>query len=170
MAIGLTEEEKKKIRRELRARARKHGAWKGAGLKTPPKMSMHGWTGFSSDKAKKRLETDYIKSIGSDTKQKQRKAKIVGASYKKAKVGKDVKSAAMRASVSKTTGKKIPNLGKTAAGSMKAVAGKKGGGAARIAAKEWRTKHMAKAKTLKGTAKRDAMRKVQAAFKHKIGA
>jgi hypothetical protein len=166
----LTEEEKKRIRRELRARARKRGAWKGAGLKTPPKMSMKGWTGFSSDAAKKKLETQYIKSIGADTKQKERKAKIVKASYKKAKVGKDVKSAAMRASVSKTTGKKIPNLGKTAAGSMKKVAGKKGGGAARIAAKEWRTKHMAKAKTLKGAAKRDAMRDVQKAFKHKIGA
>jgi len=164
MAVELTEEEKRKIRRELRARARKHGAWKGAGLKAPPKMSMKGWKGFSSDASKKKLETQYIKSIGADTKQKARKASIVKASYKKGKT-----SDTMKSHVTKT-GTKVPNLGKTKAGSMKKVAGKKGGGAARIAAKEWRTKHMTKAKTLKGTAKRVAMRKVQAAFKHKIGA
>ena len=166
----LSEEEKKEIRRELRARARKSGAWKGAGLKKAPKMSMKGSSVLSQDKAKRKLQTDYITSVGKSAKAKTTRAKIVGASYKKAKVGTGTKSAAMRAAVSKTTGKKVPILGKTAAGSMKKVASKKGGGAARIAAKEWRAKHMAKAKTLKGTAKRDAMRNVQKAFKHKIGA
>ena len=160
----LSEEEKKKIRRELRARARKAGAWKGAGLKARPKMSMKGSSVLSGDKAKRKLQTDYITKLGKNTKQKATRKKIVDAARTKGK-----SSPTMKSHVSKT-GTKVPNLGKTKAGSMKKVAGKKGGGAARIAAKEWRTKHMAKAKTLKGTAKRDAMRKVQASFKHKIGA
>ena len=164
MAAALTEEEKKKIRRELRARARKKASWKGAGLKAAPKMSMKGSSVLSTDKVKKKSQTDYITKLGKNPKQKATRKKVVDTARAKGKA-----SPIMKSHVTKT-GTKVPNLGKTAAGSMKKVAEKKGGGSARIAAKEWRTKHMAKAKTLKGTAKRDAMRKVQAAFKHKIGA
>ena len=110
------------------------------------------------------MQTGYITKLGKNPKQKATRKRIVDAARTKGK-----SSTTMKSHVS-STGTKVPNLGKVTPGSMKKVAGKKGGGAARIAAKEWRTKHMAKAKTLKGTAKRDAMRKVQAAFKHKIGA
>ena len=156
--VGLTEYEKKRIRRELRARARRYGAWKGAGLKAPPKMSMKGWTGFSSNLAKKKLETDYIKSIGADKKQIDRRAATVRASYKKGKTSDKMKSHVT------ASGTKVPNLGKVKAGSMKT-------GAKRTVAKEWRNKHMTAAKAISDPVRRRAkMRQVANSFKHKIGA
>ena len=153
----LSEEEKKKIRRELRARARKKAAWKGAGLKNAPKMSMKGSSVLSKDKVKRKAQTNYITKLGKNPAQKAARKKIVETSRAKGKA-----SPTMKSHVS-STGTKVPKLGKVKPGSMKT-------GSARKVAKDWRTKHMTKAKTLKGTAKRDAMRKVAKSFKRKIGA
>ena len=54
-------------------------------------------------------------------------------------------------------------------GSHKAVAGKKGGGVARKAAKAWRVKHMAAAGTGTDQASKNKRKKIADRFKHMIG-
>ena len=97
-------------------------------------------------------------------KQKLRKkgaAKKAGGDPAKAGGSGSMKGFAWQGAASMKQKSKGGTVGK---GTHKAVAGQKGGGTARIAAKAWRTKHMTAAGTDK--AKRG---RIQRRFKHMIG-
>jgi hypothetical protein len=179
---------KRAIRAEMlrrwKQKLRKKGASKAAGgdptktsgvYKTGAKKgqkygtgSLKGWVTDTGQK----LTKDEIKYAQTVRKTQRKKAKA-DANYVIPGTKKTRKAIAKTA---RKTGAKNPKLktamsmkqkskgGTVSYGSHKAIAGKKGGGAARIAAKAWRTKHMAAAGADK--AKR---RKIQKRFKHMIG-
>tara|TARA_Y100000310_G_C20266649_1_gene616087 strand:- start:43 stop:630 length:588 start_codon:yes stop_codon:yes gene_type:complete len=87
--LGLTAEQKRRIRKELQRRAQARAAWKAGGGTSKVSASMKGWAGFGKDKAYKKAQLDYINSLntsgkksgGSLTTKQQDKWK---KSYKKA--------------------------------------------------------------------------------------
>ena len=87
--LGLTAEQKRRIRKELQRRAQAKAAWKAGGGTSKVSASMKGWAGFGKDKAYKKAQLDYINSLntsgkksgGSLTTKQQDKWK---KSYKKA--------------------------------------------------------------------------------------
>ena len=166
---SISAERKRQIRAEMirrwKQKLRKKGAAKAAG--GDPKKA--GGTGSMKGFGLTPLEIKYAQTV----RKTQRKKSKADANYVIPGTKKTKKSIAKTA---RTTGSTNPKLvtamgmkskskgGTVSKGSHKAVAGKKGGGAARIAAKAWRTKHMAAAGDDK--AKR---RKIQKRFKHMIG-
>ena len=158
---NITPARRRAIRAEMlrrwKQKLRRKGAAKAAGgdpTKAGGTGSMKGF-GLTADEIK------YAKTVraaqkktgkigGVDRKKIAKTARKTGAGSKKLVTAASMKSKKHGGTVSK--------------GSHKAVAGQKGGGAKRIAAKAWRTKHMSAAGTDK--AKR---RKIQKRFKHMIG-
>ena len=166
---SISAQRKRAIRAEMlrrwKQKLRKKGAAKAAG--GDPKKA--GGTGSMKGYGLTALERKYAQTV----RKTQRKQSKADANYVIPGTKKTRKAIAKTA---RTTGAANPKLktamsmkqkskgGTVSYGSHKAIAGQKGGGAKRIAAKAWRTKHMSAAGTDK--AKR---RKIQKRFKHMIG-
>ena len=163
---AITSQQKRAIRSAMMAKfkqkGRKMGAAKaGGGLnwrKAGGTGSLKGWEGFSKSPAAKKLEISYANQVRKTQRAKDaagRKAPRATAMSVGAKNPALVQAQKM---------KSISKGGTVGRGTHAAVKGQKGGGAARIEAKAWRTKHMSAAGTDK--AKRQ---KVQKRFKRMIG-
>ena len=185
----IPERRKRAIRAEMNRRwlmkLRKKGAAKAAGG-DPTKTSgvdksgkkygtgsMKGWTTASGQKLTAN-EINYIKALRGHQK-KSGKVRMMTGKNKGKLV--DRKATAIKARKTGAGNKKLVTAmsmkdksrgGTVSYGSHKAVKGKVGGGAKRVAAKAWRDKHMNAAK---GTAAQKAAhrRKVQKRFEHMIG-
>jgi hypothetical protein len=174
---SISAQRKRAIRAEMlrrwKQKLRKKGAAKVSGGSAAAKKaggtgSLKGWV----TKTGQTLTKDEIK-YAQTVRKKQRRKSTADANYVIPGTKKTKKSIAKTA---RATGAKNPKLvtamsmkskskgGTVSKGSHKAVAGQKGGGAKRIAAKAWRTKHMKAAGTDK--VKRA---KIQKRFKHMIG-
>ena len=166
---SISAQRKRAIRAEMlrrwKQKLRKKGAAKAAG--GDPKKA--GGTGSMKGFGLTAKEIKYAQTV----RKIQRKKSKADANYVIPGTKKTKKATAKTA---RATGAKNPKLvtamsmkskskgGTVSKGSHKAVAGQKGGGAKRIAAKAWRTKHMKAAGTDK--VKRA---KIQKRFKHMIG-
>jgi hypothetical protein len=176
---SISAQRKRAIRAEMlrrwKQKLRKKGAAKAAGgdpKKTSgvdPKTGKKYGTGSMKGFGLTAKEIKYAQTV----RKIQRKKSKADANYVIPGTKKTKKATAKTA---RATGAKNPKLvtamsmkskskgGTVSKGSHKAVAGQKGGGAKRIAAKAWRTKHMKAAGTDK--VKRA---KIQKRFKHMIG-
>ena len=177
---ALSTARKKAIRAEMlrrwKQKLRKKGAAKAAGG-DPKKTSgthkgkkygtgsLKGWTTPTGQ----RLTADEI-TYAKTVRSAQKKSGKIGGKSRKAIAKKARKTGAKSAPLKTAMSMKQKSKGGTVSyGSHKAVAGKKGGGAARKAAKAWRVKHMAAAGTGKDKASRDKRKKIADRFKHMIG-
>ena len=176
----ISEARKRAIRAEMNRRwlqkLRKKGAAKAAGghpKKAGGTGSMKGWTTKSGQKLTAN-EIDYIKALRGHQKKSGKVRMMTGKNKgklvdRKARAKQARKTGAGNKKLVTAMSMKQKSKGGTVSyGSHKAIAGQKGGGAKRIAAKAWRTKHMAAAK---GTAAQKAAHraKVQKRFRHMIG-
>jgi len=163
---AITSQQKRAIRSAMLAKFKQKGRRMGAAQvggganwrKAGGTGSLKGWTGFSTNPAAKKLEISYAQQVRKTQRAKDpagRKATRTTA------MGVGAKSPAL---VQAQKMKAISKGGTVGRGTHAAVAGEKGGGAKRVAAKDWRTKHMSAAGTDK--VKRA---KVQKRFKHMIG-
>lgn len=143
--------------RRFKQKLRKKGASKAAGGDS----KKAGGTGSMKGFGLKGAEIDYAKSVRGDQKTS---GKIGGKDIKKIAKTARATGAGNKKLVTAASMKQKSQGGTVSKASHKAVAGQKGGGAARIAAKSWRTKHM----TAAGTDKAKKA-KIQKRFKHMIG-
>ena len=165
---NITPDRRRAIRAEMlmrwKQKLRKKGAAKKAGgdpAKAGGSGSMKGFAWQGAKKADKKAEMDYAKTVRAAQK---KSGKIGGEDRKKIAKTTRATGAGSKKLVAAASMKQKSQGGTVGKGTHKAVAGQKGGGAARIAAKAWRTKHMAAAGTDK--AKRG---RIQKRFKHMIG-
>ena len=71
MALELTAEQKRRIRKELQRRAQARMAWKMGGGTKLPSQSMKGWAGFGKKKEYKAAQLAYINSLKTNEKWKK---------------------------------------------------------------------------------------------------
>jgi len=172
---GITAARKRAIRAEMLARwkqtLRKKGAAKAAGgdpKKAGGTGSLKGWKTDTGQKLTAK-EISYAQTVRKTQKRKSKAdASYVAPGAKKTRkdLAKTSRKAGAKSKPLKTamSMKNVSKGGTVSKGSHKAAAGQKGGGAKRIAAKAWRTKHM----TAAGTDKVKRA-KIQKRFKHMIG-
>ena len=157
----ITSQRKRAIRAEMlkrfKQKLRKKGASRAAG--GDPKLA--GGTGSMKGFG---LTADEIKYAQTVRKAQKKKGTIGGKSRSDIAKTARATGAGNPDLVKAQRMKSISKGGTVGKGTHAAVAGEKGGGAKRVAAKAWRTKHMAAAGTDK--AKRA---KIQKRFKHMIG-
>ena len=146
---GLTELQRKRIRDRQREKIKTRGYQKGHVAQTKGKQITDVPTKKSTAKPKPRSELN----------ESQKAARDYAKAHKKALHKKPSSGAKSTAQKTYATG---ASEGATMA-KRKKVHDPKG------THKTWRTKHMDAAKKLKGTAKRDAMRKVGNTYRKKIG-
>jgi hypothetical protein len=168
--MAISEDRKKQLRAEMlrrwKQKLRRKGASKAAGGDSKKAGGTGSMKGFSWTKGAGKEEREYIKTVRAAQKATGKITTAKGKVVDKKKVAKKVRKigAGSTKLVTAMSMKNVKSGGTVSRGSHKAVAGQKGGGAKRIAAKAWRTKHMAAAGTDKAR-----RRKIQKRFKHMIG-
>ena len=176
---SISAERKRQIRAEMirrwKQKLRKKGAAKAAGGNVKAAGgtgSLKGWVTDTGQKLTKN-EIKYAQTVRKTQRKKAKadpKYKIPGMKKTRKAVAKTARKtgAGNKKLVTAMSMKEKSKGGTVGYGTHKAVKGKVGGGAKRIAAKAWRTKHMGAAK---GTAAQKAAHraKVQKRFRHMIG-
>ena len=163
--MAISEDRKRQLRAEMlrrwKQKLRRKGAAKAAGGDPTKAGGTGSMKGFSWTKGAGKEEREYIKTVRAAQK---KSGKIGGKDRKKiAKTARKTGAGSTKL-VTAMSMKSKKRGGTVSRGSHKAVAGQKGGGAKRIAAKAWRTKHMAAAGTDKAR-----RAKIQKRFRYMIG-
>jgi len=172
MALELTAEQKRRIRKELQRRAQARMAWKMGGGTKLPSQSMKGWAGFGKKKEYKAAQLAYINSLKTNEKWKKayKAAAKKGGKKGKANVERYISKKgadAIRPSpkVKTTTSTKINP--KTGTKNVDIVGNKparvfKAGPKYTAAQKEWYAKHMKSGKKSKAFIKKTLDARIKA--------